>query len=120
METLQWDNFCNLGATLLGFGTLFTNIILLWIRNFEKNPTTPTPKKTEKKKQKRLMDFRNGISCQRFELEGWDLVQCLLISFCFGSEILKEIRPPHPPKKTKKKTPKNTYGFSRWDNFPTL
>ena len=34
------------------------------------------------------MDFHNGISCQRFELEGWGLVQCLLISFCFGSEIL--------------------------------
>ena len=25
METLQWDNFCNFGATLLGFGTLFTD-----------------------------------------------------------------------------------------------
>ena len=24
MGTLRWDNFCNFGATLLGFGTLFT------------------------------------------------------------------------------------------------
>ena len=35
-------------ARRLGFGTLFTNIILLWIRNFEKNRTTPTPKKNQK------------------------------------------------------------------------
>merc|ERR1712212_414922 len=101
MGTLQWDNFCNFGATLLGFGTLFTNVILLWIRNFEKNPTTRTPKKNQKT-PKKDMDFHDGISCQRFELEGWDLVQCLLISFCFGSEILKKIRPPQPPKKTPK------------------
>ena len=74
METLRWDNFCNFGATFLGFGTLFTNIILLWIRNFEKNRTTPTPKKTQKTPKKRLMDFHDGITCQRFELEGWDLV----------------------------------------------
>ena len=74
METLQWDNFCNFGATLLGFGTLFTNIILLWIRNFEKNRTTPTPQKTQKKNKKRLMDFHDGITCRRFRLEGWDLV----------------------------------------------
>merc|ERR1711888_315895 len=52
METLQWDNFCNFGATLLRFGTLFTNIILLWIRNFEKNRTPPPPKKKKKKKKK--------------------------------------------------------------------
>ena len=51
--------------------TLFTNIILLWIRNFEKNRTTPTPKKPKK----RLMDFHDGITFQRFGLEGWDLVQ---------------------------------------------
>ena len=56
------------------------------------------------------MDFHDGISCQRFELEGWDLVQCLLISFCFGSEILKKIRPPQPPKKTKK-PPKKDMDF---------
>merc|ERR1712208_1723 len=107
METLRWDNFCNFGATLLGFGTLFTNIILLWIRNFEKNRTTPTPKKTQKTPKKRLMDFHDGITCQCFELEGWDLVQCLLISFCFGSKILKKIGPPQPPKKTKKKPKKD-------------
>ena len=44
------------------------------------------------------MDFLNGITFQRFEVEGWDLVKCLLISFCLGSEILKTIGPPHPPK----------------------
>ena len=54
METLQWDNFCNFGATLLGFGTLFTNIILLWIRNFEKNRTTPTTQKCPKTPQNTL------------------------------------------------------------------
>ena len=68
----------------------------------KKNRTTPTP---QKKTKKRLMDFHDGISCQRFELEGWDLIQCLLISFCFGSEILKKIGSPQllkNPKKTKK------------------
>merc|ERR1712212_1362569 len=69
METLRWDNFCNFGATLLRFSTLFTNIILLWIRNFEKNWTTPTPKKNQKT-PKKDMDFHDGISCQCFELEG--------------------------------------------------
>ena len=63
METLRWDNFCNFGATLLGFGTLFTNIILLWIRNFEKKSDHPNPPKNSKKPQKRLMDFHNGIYC---------------------------------------------------------
>ena len=43
METLRLYYFCNCGATLLGFGTLFPNIILLWIRNVEKNWTTLTP-----------------------------------------------------------------------------
>ena len=47
METLRLYNFCNFAATLLGFGTVFTNIILLWIRNFEKNRTTPTPQKNK-------------------------------------------------------------------------
>merc|ERR1712168_1728165 len=28
---------------------------------------------------------------------------CLLISFCFGSEILKKIGPPQPPKNPKKR-----------------
>merc|ERR1712212_826268 len=60
METLRWDNFCNFGATFLGFGTLFTNIILLWIRNCEKNRTTPTPKKTQKNPQKDLWIFAMG------------------------------------------------------------
>ena len=60
METLRWDNFCNFGATLLRFCTLFTNIILLWIRNFETNRTTPTPKKTKKKPKKDLWIFPMG------------------------------------------------------------
>ena len=33
----------------------------------------------------------DGITFQRFKLGGWDLVQCLLISFCFGSEVLRKI-----------------------------
>ena len=61
----RWDILPTLWVRRLGFGTLFTNIILLWIRNFEKNRTTPTPKKT-------------------------------------------------------KKNQKKTYGFSQWDNLPTL
>ena len=44
----------------MGFGTLFTNIILLWIRNFEKNPTTRTPKKTQKTPKKDLWIFTMG------------------------------------------------------------
>ena len=48
------------------------------------------------------MDFLDGITFHRFELEGWDLVQCLLIAFCFGSKICKEIRPPQPPENTPK------------------
>ena len=51
METLRLYNFCRFGARGLGFGTVFTNIILLWIRNFEKNRTTPTPQKTPKTPQ---------------------------------------------------------------------
>ena len=51
-ETLRWVNFCSFGATVLGVGTLFTNIILLWTRNSEKNRTTPTPKKNQKTPKK--------------------------------------------------------------------
>ena len=43
METLRLCNFCNFGATLLGFGTVFTNIIVHGIRNFGKNRITLTP-----------------------------------------------------------------------------
>ena len=43
IEILRWDNFCNFGATLLGFGTMFTNIIVHGIRNFGKNRITLTP-----------------------------------------------------------------------------
>ena len=66
-----------------------------------------------------LWKLCDGITSVILELPFWDLVHCLLISFCFGSEILKKIRPPEPPKKTK--TPqKKTNGFSRWDILPTL
>ena len=37
---------CKFGATVLRFGTVFTKIILLWIRNFANNGTTLTPLKT--------------------------------------------------------------------------
>ena len=57
MGTLRWANFCNFGATLLRFGTLFTNIILLWIRNSEKNWTTPTSQKNQKTPKKDLSIF---------------------------------------------------------------
>ena len=60
METLRWDNFCYFGATLLRFGTLFTNIILLYFRNSEKNRTTPTPKKNQKNPKKDLWIFMMG------------------------------------------------------------
>ena len=53
------------------------------------------------------MDFLDGITFQRFELEGWGLLMCLPISFCFGSEILKKIGPPQPLKKTPKKNKKD-------------
>ena len=59
METLRLCNFCNFGATLLGFGTVFTNIILLWIRNFEKNRTTPTPKKYPKLPKHLIYELNN-------------------------------------------------------------
>ena len=64
----------------------------------------------------KLCDVRTNVI---LGLHFWDLVQCLLISFCFGSEILKKIGPPQPPKKPKKNQ-KKTYGFSRWDILPTL
>ena len=43
MGTLRLCNFCNFGATLLGFGTVFSNIIVHGIRNFGKNRVTLTP-----------------------------------------------------------------------------
>ena len=54
MGTLRLYNFCNFGATLLGFGTVFTNIILHGIRNFGKNRITLTPQKCPKTPQKTL------------------------------------------------------------------
>ena len=93
-ETLRLYNFCKFGARDLEFGTVFTNIILPWIQNSEINWTTPTPPKKPKTPPKGLMDFHDGITCQRFELEGWDLVKCFLISFFFGSEGLVKFEPP--------------------------
>merc|ERR1712087_1049934 len=93
MKTLRLCNFCNFGATLLGFGILFTNIILLWIRNSEKNRTTPTPQKN-KNPPKTLRIYMNlwklcdYVTFVDLELEVWNLVQWSLISFCLGSEIL--------------------------------
>ena len=43
METLRLCNFCKFGARGLEFGTMFTNIILLWILDFGKNWTSLTP-----------------------------------------------------------------------------
>ena len=54
METLRLCNFCNFGATLLEFGTVFTNIILHGIRNFGKNRITLTPQKCPKTPQNTL------------------------------------------------------------------
>ena len=51
-----------------------------------------------------LWKLCDGITFVVLELHFWDLVHCFLISFCFGSEILKNIGPPQPPKKTTKKT----------------
>ena len=59
----------------------------------------------------KLCDF---VTFAILELHFWDLVQCLLISLCMGSEILVKIGLPLPPKKNPK-PPKNTYG-----NFATL
>merc|ERR1712002_1221974 len=52
-----------------------------------------------------LWELCDGITFVILELHFWDLVHCLLISFCFGSEILKKIGPPQPQKKPQK-TPK--------------
>ena len=64
----------------------------------------------------KLYDYITSVN---LELHFWDLVQCLLISFCFGSETLKKIGSPQPLKKQKKK-PKKTYGFSQWNILPML
>ena len=42
MGTLRLCNFCNFGATLLGFGSVFSNIIVHGIWNFGKNRITLT------------------------------------------------------------------------------
>ena len=49
-----------------------------------------------------LWKLCDGITYVILELHFWDLVHCLLISFCFGSEIVKKIGPPQPPKKPQK------------------
>merc|ERR1712105_390874 len=56
MGTLRLYNFCYFGATLLGFGTVFTNIILHGFRNFGKNRITLTPLKKPQNPQKTLME----------------------------------------------------------------
>merc|ERR1712090_1153 len=66
-----------------------------------------------------LWKLRDYVTFVDLELEVWNLVQCLLISFCFGSEILVEIGQPQPQKKPKNPQ-KKTYGFSRWDILPML
>ena len=102
METLRLCNFCKFGARGLEFGTMFTNIILLWIQNFGKNWTTLIPLEIPLNPQNtlnmnlwKLCDYLTFVD---LELEVWDLVQCLLISFCFGSKILKKIGLPQPLK----------------------
>ena len=52
METLRWDNFCNFGATLLRFGTLFTNIILLGSKILKKIGPPQRPKKPKNHKKR--------------------------------------------------------------------
>ena len=47
---------------------------LLPVRTFALAVAMCNPPKKPKKPQKRLMDFHNGITCRRFDLEGWDLV----------------------------------------------
>ena len=46
--------------------------------------------------------FPTVITFVDLELEVWDLVQCSLISFCLGSEILVQFGQPQPPKNTQK------------------
>ena len=60
METLRLYNFCRFGARGLGSGTVFSNIILPWIRNFEKNRSTLTPQKKQKTPKKDLWIFTMG------------------------------------------------------------
>ena len=83
----------------------------------------PQPPKNTPKPPKHfeyeLMETLRLYNFCRFRARGLGLVQCLLILFCFGSEILKKIGPPQPQKKPKK-TQKKTYGFSPWNNFPML
>ena len=59
-----------------------------------------------------LWKLCDGITFVILELHFWDLVHCLLISFCFGSEILKKIGPPQPPQKKQKKTKKHLWIFT--------
>merc|ERR1712090_74099 len=59
-----------------------------------------------------LWELCDGITFVILELHFWDLVHCLLISFCFGSEILKKIGPPQPPKKPKKPPKKDLWIFT--------
>merc|ERR1719187_863309 len=64
IETLRLCNFCNFGATLLGFGTVFTNIILHGFRNFGKNRITLTPLKTPKTPRGHLWKLCDFVTLQ--------------------------------------------------------
>ena len=118
METLLLYNFCRFGARGLGSGTVFTNIILPWIRSFEENWTTQTPQKNTK----------NPLIGHGFSR--WDNLPTLWVrrlgfGTVFTNIILLWIRnfeenPTTPTPQKNQKTPKKTYGFSQWDNLPTL
>ena len=49
-----------------------------------------------------LWKLSDYITFVNLELEIWNLVQYLLISFCLGSEILVQFGQPQPPKNTPK------------------
>ena len=59
METLQLYNFCRFGPRGLGFGTVFTSIILLWIRNFKKIGPPQPPQENQKTKKKWIFTMGN-------------------------------------------------------------
>ena len=59
-----------------------------------------------------LWKLCDGITSVILELAFWDLVHCLLISFCFGSEILKKNRTTPTPKKNQKTPKKDLWIFT--------
>ena len=68
----------------------------------------PQPPKKPQKPPKTLRIYMNlwklcdYITFVDLELDVWNLVQCLLISFCLGSENLVQLGLPQPPKNTPK------------------